>query len=294
VPRVRAEAETPAKLAEEMVEKWDADANGLLDREEYMAMIRSKLSEEESEDEAAMDRVRGFYERLFAGSDIDGDGSLGLVELEYSEHLQAYAAIFRLQQKMQEVLGEEVKQESEGNEFGMRDVQAQLDQTDVDGNGLIDREEYLQAMKATAELSWGWKRYVDDPEVEKWLLELFDKADVTGDGALVAKEVQLVAFLGDEGYRAGVFADRAFANMFFEETDTDGDGRIDEEEVKVLVGLSEQMRAEAQSRGEQGQPEGQSLAEQIHLHFAAADADGDKALDAAEAAHIARLLIGEL
>jgi len=316
------EEELVSNVAPEVLKffaEFDTNGDGKLEREEFLVVAAQEADEVEGGDK---DRVQWRYQRLFDSADMDGDGLINERELEYMHTLGIQAMWYELDA---EAAGREVSTSVDAAEmFGTKGFQDQLDATDENGNGVIEKEEFLNAMKQTARDSWGIGRYLDDERFLKWLDSLFVHADVDGDGVMGVKEVQYTAFLAERAWQAGALANLAVASLVLDVLDRDGDGRLNAEEIQEGF-VKEKAQAEgedpeaegaggdaeeateapgaeegAADEGEKEQEEedsraGLTLVGRIHARWRDFDADGDHHLDKDEVAKISSAFgMGEL
>jgi len=307
----------------------DADGNGVLDEAEFLAVASQNIEEDETE-EKRQDTL-DYYKRLFAAADSNGDGTLNEKEVAFSQVLHSQSTIQRLHRELAKAYNEEGKDGAEAqaeesfDEFGTTHHQAQLEEHDENGNGVIDKDEYIKAMKSTAAAAWGMEGYLEDPDFLAWLDKIWEYADMDQNGSMNAHEVQYVSYLGDAAWRAGRFSTRALANALLDEIDEDKDGKISKAEVEKLVQQVEQDVAakataakeqeeaakddkdeheekNAEKKGseekeeEEGEPvEQTTMIERMRDLFATVDEDGDENLDRQEVVKMAeRIMRGEL
>jgi len=247
------EEELVSNVAPEVLKffaEFDTNGDGKLEREEFLVVAAQEADEVEGGDK---DRVQWRYQRLFDSADMDGDGLINERELEYMHTLGIQAMWYELDA---EAAGREVSTSVDAAEmFGTKGFQDQLDATDENGNGVIEKEEFLNAMKQTARDSWGIGRYLDDERFLKWLDSLFVHADVDGDGVMGVKEVQYTAFLAERAWQAGALANLAVASLVLDVLDRDGDGRLNAEEIEEAFAKA-QAKAERSGEGEALEAEG--------------------------------------
>lgn len=269
--------ETPSQQHYRM---FDTNADGTVDRAEYIAFAQKALDERQAAD-VVQKSIRDFYNRLFTTADVDGDGVMSPGEFEYGELLHTFAAKARLKNDAD-------PEEMPEDEFNMRFSEAALKEADNNGDGVIDRGEYDAAMRLTLS-AWGLDRYLDHPEVTGWLDEMFAKGDLTGDGLMNVKEVQFTAFSADDVLSSGKFYAKRWAASWMDEHDTNKNGKIEPGEV---------------SKFDEGDAEGGGAEEEDHIsrmftdsireRMSSSGGDADEAMDAAQVAEHVAAFIAEL
>ncbi|VUZ56472.1 unnamed protein product [Hymenolepis diminuta] len=145
--------------------------------------------------ELSMEEIDELKE-AFALFDKDGNGSISRGELKY----------------LMTSLGQNPTREN---------IKKMIDEVDVDGNGLIDFDEFLKLMK----------KKIDDCQPERELKEAFQVFDMNGDGYITQTELMRTM----EGF--GERVSRRESVDMIRHADIDGDGRVDYEEfVKMMMG----------------------------------------------------------
>ncbi|KAJ6466852.1 hypothetical protein C8R45DRAFT_1020304 [Mycena sanguinolenta] len=97
---------------QDMINEVDADGNGTIDFHEFLAMMAKKFQDTDSEEE---------IRQAFAVFDKDGNGTISVTEL----------------QQVMRSLGEKLTD---------REVEEMIREADVDGDGEINYDEFLQMM----------------------------------------------------------------------------------------------------------------------------------------------------
>mmetsp|Transcript_13 Transcript_13/g.30 ORF Transcript_13/g.30 Transcript_13/m.30 type:complete len:345 (-) Transcript_13:143-1177(-) len=277
--------EAPAST--EWLEGFDQDGDGAVSREEFLA---AAMPADDDLDDAVKERLANLYERIFAASDITGDGSLNDAEVQFADGL-AVVAMNRFAHLLPP------PEDSEGQEEGAPNPRDDLGEQraahvfatmDLNSDGKVDVEEYMKGIHTVArEMGWG-EGDLGDPALVDWSSALLARADVTGDGSLDQKEVQFASILLEDALasESGMWYERSMASniakLWAEEYDADGDGRLAGEELEGLRKL-----ATKELESEDDAP----FIERFVKHFDAADADGDGAVDLAELEQLARLVV---
>lgn len=209
-----------------------------------------------------LDAKLGFFERLFAASDVDGDKLLQPRELGYMACLSTEA------QKWFSV-GRELEA-FKAYDFDEHAVLERHAQYDADGDGAVTWFEFVAAVReCLPEVEWDGV----DLETTRWLLGIYGIADVNGDGVLGPRELDLALCLVQDAASSfkGPIGAQFLLSQMFRRLDGDHDGRISALEVW---------------RGKEAAPEDATM-ERIRRLFASADVDRDGALDRDEAASLA-------
>jgi len=284
----------------------DKNGDGVLDSDEYAVMAREQA---ESADEDVMRRVSDQYQRLFEAADVDGDGRLNPRELEYLFTLRQYSMLTELRAGLlQNFATDEAKHEVEAalqaekeDPFGTAQFQWQVVQSDTNGNGKIEKEEYEKAMRQTATDAWFLGPYLDDPNFSEWLDKLWVFVDISGDGFLNAKEVQYTAFISDTVFRSGLFTPLVIAGSLLSELDINKDGKVTRQEVEVMrSGLVDsapdvaQVAQKAELPVEdmrQGLQDANTVLDRLSETWSDFDVDGDDELDKGELADLVRTML---
>ncbi|XGW12438.1 hypothetical protein V3C99_013274 [Haemonchus contortus] len=98
-------------------------------------------------------------------------------------------------------------------------IEAIISQTDIDGNGCIEIDEFLEALRKT----------LLNPREERELREVFGVFDKNGDGMISADDLQMaMQSLGEK-------LSEADANDMIKEGDVDRDGMINFHEFIMLI-----------------------------------------------------------
>eukprot|EP00429_Kryptoperidinium_foliaceum_P016571 CAMPEP_0176048462 /NCGR_PEP_ID=MMETSP0120_2-20121206/24074_1 /TAXON_ID=160619 /ORGANISM="Kryptoperidinium foliaceum, Strain CCMP 1326" /LENGTH=338 /DNA_ID=CAMNT_0017381881 /DNA_START=62 /DNA_END=1076 /DNA_ORIENTATION=+ len=192
------------------------------------------------------------YQRIFGAADIDGDGYLCETELHYSEHLAIFAP---------KSLTDGWRQEAT---FAAKEAKMFFDALDETGQGSIDLETFRRAAEESV-IAWGWNaRRLEDEFISEAVDAIFDSVDVTGDGRLNWKELQL------GGHFVLEFARHKIGRILAMEWDENRDGYVDEPEF--TKGIFRALKSDKLTGG----------AEKFHDYFVEADSDGDGRCDGRE------------
>jgi len=185
-------AATPVRF-----ESLDGNGDGVVDRMEMMYFVRDTMSKAGEEEKSVREYVYGEVAALYDASDIDGDGVLSELEVEFAERIY--------------LLGRE-------QDFGLTWAAVMHKSLDTDGDGFVARAEFENFARAALE---GDQVAVDSREI-------FAKADVDGDGGLSVAECHFAALLFvDLEKRHATSA----LHQAFEAVDKNSDRRVSKDEI---------------------------------------------------------------
>ncbi|MEG6552095.1 EF-hand domain-containing protein [Desulfocurvibacter africanus] len=253
----RQQTKSASQMSEELFSKADANGDGTVDETELAKALSSQSKVGGGDGPSA--------EELFDFLDADGDG--GITEQEHADGLQTLQDQLQGQQDsmammgmmgMMEMMGMKAPSDQDQTSGGL------FSELDANGDGVIDETELASALGDSSSV---------DNEEESGVEELIAALDADGDGAISEDELDagLKTLMEElESQRSGM-AMQGMApppppeqsqtdDELFSETDANGDGVIDADE---LASALESRQAE----GGNG-PSADEL-------FAALDADGD-------------------
>lgn len=240
-----------AQQLELVVDSLDTNGDGVVDKEEFMLGSRDMLDADSEEDKTRRKSVYRHAAALYDACDVDGDGVLNDRELELGEYLSA-------------IFGGEIRPDDAEfvNDFKLGIAEKMLAEVDDNGDRLVDIAEFL-AFARRCFADHGWEpALVEDTLPNGRLNAIFEKADITSDGVLCARELQFAAIMLDHflAYETG--------SAIYKLLDANSDGRVDRSEVEAL--------RKTKRRGEP------SRVDLIHKSFEEGDVDGDGSLDEKE------------
>jgi Ca2+-binding EF-hand superfamily protein len=250
----RQQTKSASQMSEELFSKADANGDGTVDETELAQALSSQSKVGGGDGPSA--------EELFDFLDADGDGSI--TEQEHADGLQTLQDQLQGQQDsmammgMLEMMGMKAPSDQDQTSGGL------FSELDANGDGVIDETELASALGDSSSV---------DNEEESGVEELIAALDADGDGAISEDELDagLKTLIEElESQRSGM-AMQGMAppppseqsqtdDELFSETDANGDGAIDADE---LASALESRQAE----GGNG-PSADEL-------FAELDADGD-------------------
>jgi len=235
--------------------EMDENADGIVDREEFMLSTRDELDAAGKEDKEMRKMAFRFAGSLYDICDIDEDGVLQPLELDYCNLVYESAA------------STSARKGKHLAEFVMSDVAAKalLQHVDTDADGSADFDEFVAAARTDLD-AWGWQDH--DPHetgMNKLLDQMFGMADIDGDGVLTARELHFAGAL------VSGYVMHEFARTLLHDLDKNSDGRVEWDEVV------ESLRNSTPKSGQH-----KTLKEHIRDEFFQADLDGDLTLDAQE------------
>lgn len=106
-----------------------------------------------------------------------------------------------------------------GQNPSVTELRAMVDEVDLDGNGVIDFEEFLEMIV----------KEMNKTDTEEEMREAFKIFDRSGNGFITAKELKHgMVYMGER------LSDEEVEEMM-READSDGDGRISFEDFKILM-----------------------------------------------------------
>ncbi|VDI64645.1 Hypothetical predicted protein [Mytilus galloprovincialis] len=181
----------PDEEVDEMIQEADLDGDGQIDYIEFNSMLTRHFSMPwRSSEDLSEDQIAEFKE-AFSLFDKDGDGTITTKEL---------GTVMR----------------SLGQNPTESELQDMINEVDIDGNGQIDFEEFLQMMA----------KKMKDTDTEEEMKEAFKVFDRDNNGFISAQELRLVmANLGEK------LTDEEVEEMI-KEADMNGDGQVDYTAVK--------------------------------------------------------------
>mmetsp|Transcript_122393 Transcript_122393/g.341468 ORF Transcript_122393/g.341468 Transcript_122393/m.341468 type:complete len:257 (+) Transcript_122393:2-772(+) len=251
----------------------DPDGDGRVDRQEFMLASRDILDANGQDDEAFRSFVYRLVGALYDVADMDDDGVLVPSEVEFAELL-----IKSRSQMMHDGQGSDSELDQE---FGGAGATRMLQQLDTNADYKVEVDEFALAFRVAMRRYGAWPDAVfDTPSVREALQATFARADVGGDGALNARELQFAMFLVNK------FAVGEMTTDIMDFVDVNRDGRLSHEEaVQAVEGARQQMTR---------RPARAVIAEVLLDAFSFADTDGDGLLDIEEAGLVAEYLLPEM
>ncbi len=252
IAEMRKQTKSASQLSEELFSKADVNGDGIIDESELSKALSSQTKVGNGEGPSAGE--------LFDLLDADGDG--GITKQEHADGMQAIQDKLQGQQNTMAMLGMVGMTPPQEAQQSSSSIFSQLD---TNGDGVIDAEELANAL--------GNSSSTNDDEDSSALEQLIAALDKDGDGTVSEEELNdgLKTLMEElESQRTGMAMQGMthppppergrMDDELFSETDANGDGVIDADE---LAGAVESRQAAGGSG-----PDAEGL-------FAALDADGD-------------------
>jgi len=219
------------------VESMDTDGDGTVDRQEYMLTARDAL-DSGGFGKAFRRRMYQFVMLMYDICDLDAHGVLCKREVEFLERMMRAAT----RSEMEMATGSApMPAHADDSMFGGDRTMRMLGMLDLDGDSFVNREEFMRL--AWASMS-GWGEVLTEGDFfQEAIDDMFDHADVSGDGLLQLRGLQFAAFSMRE------FILTQMTESMFYGLDADGDGRIELAEVedeayRLAEAMVERRRAE--------------------------------------------------
>jgi len=231
------------------------NCDGHIDKEEFMYKARDILLDHGVE-KSVRKRIYEASATVYDESDMNGDGVLSAIELEFSGYLSGV-------EKARVQAGGSVVE----YDFGATRVREVHRAQDLDGDGKLDINEFTEGWMRDL-TAFGWSKLYMQQRVQ----EVFQESDIDGDEAIDWKELRFAAFLLSK------FVSDSARSAFFAEYDLNQDGMVSKDEVDRVVELT------LESGGGRLQ-----VAKAIADFFPRVDRDGDGQLNQKEAAELYRL-----